>query len=115
MAQNISKPYIQGGGFDCADNSTSGDGEWNNLVSQRQWIRQQMQAGGPTGLSKFAKFVKFVKFVMFFYSLSSLQNALNTWFPGDIELLGGPVELGGAVMEGNVFVDGKPVRPFFSS
>ena len=57
---------IQGGGFDCADNSTSGDGEWNNLVSQRQWIRQQMQAGGPTGLSKFAKFVKFVKFVMFF-------------------------------------------------
>ena len=53
---------IQGGGFDCADNSTSGDGEWNNVVSQRQWIRQQMQAGGPTGLSNLSSLLQFAKF-----------------------------------------------------
>ena len=33
---------FQGGGFDCADNSTSGDGKWNNIESQRDWILAQM-------------------------------------------------------------------------
>ena len=40
---------FQGGGFDCADNSTSGDGKWNNIESQRDWILAQMQRGGPKG------------------------------------------------------------------
>ena len=30
-------------------------------------------------------------------------------FVGEIELLGGPTELGGAIVEGNVYIDGNPV------
>ena len=30
-------------------------------------------------------------------------------FSGEIELLGGPTELGGAIVEGNVYIDGNPV------
>ena len=40
---------FQGGGFDCADNSTSGDGKWNNVASQLDWILAQMLPGGPAG------------------------------------------------------------------
>lgn len=40
---------LQGGGFDCADNSTSRDGKWNNVASQLDWILAQMIPGGPTG------------------------------------------------------------------
>ena len=49
VCDSMSTDNAQGGGFDCEDNSTSGDGEWNNVVSQRQWIRQQMLTEGPTG------------------------------------------------------------------
>ena len=41
------------------------------------------------------------------FLLDSIQ-----FFSGEIELLGGPVELGGAVMEGNVYIDGNPVFNF---
>ena len=40
---------FQGGGFDCVDNSTSGDGKWNNVASQLDWILAQMLPGGATG------------------------------------------------------------------
>ena len=30
-------------------------------------------------------------------------------FSGEIELLGGSTELGGAIVEGNVYIDGNPV------
>ena len=33
----------------------------------------------------------------------------SPFFSGEIELLGGPVELGGTIAEGNVYIDGNPV------
>ena len=84
---------IQGGGFDCADNSTSGDGKWNNVASQLDWILAQMIPGGPTGS---------------FFCWNCICHACDR--PGQIELRGGPpAELGGPVAEGNVFLDGKLV------
>ena len=61
------------------------------MVSQRQWIRQQMLPEGPTGCKQFNWFCQ------------------NSELSGEIELLGGPTELGGAIVEGNVYIDGNPV------
>ena len=39
----------QGGGFNCRNNKTSGDGDWNNVASQLSWIRDQMKPDGGKG------------------------------------------------------------------
>ena len=41
--------YFKGGGFNCYNNRTSEDGEWNNVASQINWIQEQMKPGGPKG------------------------------------------------------------------
>ena len=46
------KFHVQGGGYDCDNNSFSGKGgEWNSILSARirRWIREQIQAGSPVG------------------------------------------------------------------
>ena len=67
------------------------------MVSQRQWIRQQMLPEGPTGWRHLGG----LKFLC--------MPHLNLHSTGEIELVGGLTELGGAVVEGNVYIDGNPV------
>ena len=43
---------IQGDGYDCRTNQTSGDGSWSNVVSQREWVLGHI-AGSITGAFDF--------------------------------------------------------------
>ena len=44
------------------------------------------------------------------HRLKTVDFVLPNFFSsGEIELLGGPTELGGAIVEGNVYIDGNPV------
>ena len=43
---------IQGDGYDCRTNQTSGDGSWSNVVSQREWVLGHI-AGSITGAIDF--------------------------------------------------------------
>ena len=37
---------LQGGGYDCEDDKTSGDGIWNSLAHHNDWIRDVINAAG---------------------------------------------------------------------
>ena len=43
---------IQGEGFNCETNETSGDGSWSNVAAQKDWILDQLDPERRTGLDQ---------------------------------------------------------------
>ena len=43
---------LQGEGFNCETNETSGDGSWSNVAAQKDWILDQLVPERRTGLQQ---------------------------------------------------------------
>ena len=43
---------LQGEGFNCETNETSGDGSWSNVAAQKDWILNQLVPERRTGLQQ---------------------------------------------------------------